>query len=107
MQSEVDSFQRTAASVLRHSHSEYKLEKLIRLRRQHQARLAALGEELQNGNVKMPSAIELNAWNNEFFRAATELLGPVDFQEIFGIPAGAAVNFVEQDALDAQRITAE
>ncbi|MBM6447363.1 MULTISPECIES: hypothetical protein [Pseudomonas] len=90
-----DSFERHAASVLRLSE---KLSRLIKLRQQHQANLAELKASVLRGG-KMPSAQMLNSLNNDFLRQAAELLGPIDFEKIFEIPAGEVVNLVDPKML--------
>lgn len=99
-----DSFETKSMEVLRKSPDGHsKLGKLLKLRRQHQAKLSSLGDAVESGDMEMLSAHELNALNDAFFEQAAELLGPIDFQMIFGCPPGIKTNFVLQEILDAQQ----
>ncbi len=89
-----DTFELRAARVL----DEQRLTALLHLRQQHQANLAELKASVLRGG-KMPSASTLNALSNESLRQAAELLGPRDFETIFGIPAGEVVNLVDPELM--------
>jgi hypothetical protein len=94
-----DSFEKKSMEVLHKSDDGHKLSKLLKLRRQHQEKLSHLAESVQNEEMKMLSAQELNALNDMFFEQAADLLGPIDFQTIFGFPPGTKTNFVQQEIL--------
>ncbi|QDQ28791.1 hypothetical protein FNU76_21905 [Chitinimonas arctica] len=100
MQHPKDNFERKVDSVLRETPRAHKIDKLLKLRRHHQASLLQIGEGAGDGRTSVPSAEMLNALNNNFLRQAEELLGQADFQRIFDIPAGQIVNVVDQTILD-------
>jgi hypothetical protein len=89
-----DTFEQHATGVL----DEEKADALLRLRQQHQAKLAELKASVRRGET-MPSASILNSLNNEFLRRAAALLGPTDFEEVFGIPAGEVVSLVDPELM--------
>ena len=93
-----DDFETRAREVLK-GQDRTLLSKLLALRSQTQ-RLSSR----QWSKSHMPGAEEINAGNQEMFDRAADLLGPENFQKIFGAPAYETVNLVDPQLLPEAEI---
>lgn len=96
-----DDFETRAREVLK-GQDRALLPKLLALRTQTQ-RLSSH----QWSKAHAPAAAEINTRNQEMFDRAADLLGPENFQKIFGAPAYEEVNLVDPKVLSASEVVHE
>ena len=92
-QSEVDDFQEHLQATLKGPDADAKIKTLMKHRRAFMVQAERLQYSEQGSDV--PSAAELNTAYSSFLHDAADILGPEDFERVFGEPPKDEMNIVD------------